>query len=302
MTIPQRLASTMRAIGLSYVPAASLAMAMSMVLLPRAVAEDAIPPYIAAAVADPSRPQTDRQRDADRKPADVVAFAGIEPGDKVADFMPGGGYFTRILCSVVGDAGHVYAISVPRSPPPQTPSPGVTETAASAKPAAEPLSQSCGNVTASTLQNKKRPAPELWSASDDPGEVYEYWSFTSAAELFAAPEPLDAIWTSENYHDLHNKRFGSPDMLAVDTALFNALKSGGVLIVEDHAGAAGSGARDTETLHRIELAQVKKEVTAAGFVFVAESKVLNNAKDPHTAKAHEMHDRTDRFLLKFRKP
>jgi predicted methyltransferase len=290
MTIP---------LGLSYVAAALMATVLPL----RTVGEDAIPPYIAAAVDDPSRPQTDRQRDADRKPAEVVAFAGIQPGDKVADFMPGGGYFTRILCGVVGAAGHVYAISVPRSPPAQPQSPGTSENSASAQPpVAQPPSQSCGNVTASTLQNKKRPAPELWSASDDPGEVYEYWSFTAAAELFAAPEPLDAIWTSENYHDLHNKRFGSPDVLAVDTALFNALKSGGVLIVEDHAGAAGSGAHDTETLHRIELAQVKKEVTAAGFVFVAESKVLDNAKDPHTAKAHEMHDRTDRFLLKFRKP
>jgi len=311
MTIPLRLASTMRAIGLGYVAVATAAstVALAAIAMPlRAVAEDAIPPYIAAAVADPTRPQADRQRDADRKPAEVVAFAGIRPGDKVADFMPGGGYFTRILCSVVGDTGHVYAISVPRTPAAQPPSPSpspsspVTETSLSAKPAAEPSSPSCSNVTASTLQNKKRPAPELWSASDDPGEVYEYWSFTSAAELFAAPEPLDAIWTSENYHDLHNKRFGSPDMLAVDTALLNALKPGGILLVEDHAGAAGSGARDTETLHRIELAQVKKEVTAAGFVFVAESKVLNSAKDPHTAKAHEMHDRTDRFLLKFRKP
>jgi len=298
MTITPQLAATMRAIKLSYVAAASMA---TVLPLP-CVAEDGIPPYIAAAVADPARPQTDRERDADRKPAEVIAFAGIEPGDKVADFMPGGGYFTRILCNVVGDAGHVYAISVPRSPPAQPPSPGATENSASAKPAAEPPSQSCSNVTASTLQNRKRPAPELWSASDDPGEVYEYWSFTSAAELFAAPEPLDAIWTSENYHDLHNKRFGSPDLLAVDTALLNALKPGGILIVEDHAGSARSGASDTETLHRIELAQVKKEVTAAGFVFVAESKVLNNVKDPHTAKAHEMHDKTDRFLLKFRKP
>ena len=250
----------------------------------------AIPAYISAAVADSRRPDTDRERDADRKPAEVIAFAGMKPGDKVADLLPGRGYFTRIFCGVTGDSGHVYAISVSRSPP------------AEPSPAAEPPDPSCTNVTASTLQNVRRPAPELWSASDDPGSVYEYWSFTPAAELFAAPEPLDLIWTSENYHDLHNKRFGSPNMFAVNSALLKALKPGGILIVEDHAAAKGAGIRDTETLHRIELAQVKKEVTSAGFVFVAESKVLRNKTDPHTAKAHEMHDKTDRFLLKFRKP
>ena len=264
--------------------------AVSALIWMPAVGAETIPAYISAAVGHSRRPDSDRERDVNRKPAEVIAFAGMKPGDKVADFMPGRGYFTRIFCGVVGDSGHVYAISVPRNPPVEPP------------PAAESPDRSCTNVTASTLENQRRPAPELWSASDDPGSVYEYWSFTSAAELFAAPEPLDVIWTSENYHDLHNKRFGSPAMLAVNTALLNALKPGGILIVEDHAAAAGSGARDTETLHRIELAQVKKEVTAAGFVFVAQSKVLHNKSDPHTAKAHEMHDKTDRFVLKFRRP
>jgi predicted methyltransferase len=110
------------------------------------------------------------------------------------------------------------------------------------------------------------------------------------------------IWTSENYHDLHNKSFGSPDMLLVDRALLAALKSGGVLMIEDHAAVAGSGARDTDTLHRIDPELVKKEAIAAGFLFVGESKALRNKEDPHNAKAREMHDRTDRFLLKFRKP
>ena len=47
---------------------------------------------IAAAVADPARPEADRQRDANRKPAECLAFAGVKPGDRVAELMPGGGY------------------------------------------------------------------------------------------------------------------------------------------------------------------------------------------------------------------
>jgi predicted methyltransferase len=91
-------------------------------------------------------------------------------------------------------------------------------------------------------------------------------------------------------------------MLLVNQGLLNALKPGGILIVEDHAAEKGSGARDTQTLHRIDPEQVKKEAVAAGFIFVGESKLLRHADDPHIAKAHDMHDKTDRFLLKFRRP
>jgi predicted methyltransferase len=269
------------------------------------VVAQTIPSYIAAAVADVSRPDIDRQRDSDRKPAEVIAFAGIKPGDKIADFIPGKGYFTNIFCNVVGDAGHVYAISVPRAASQQTatqPSTQPSMQGTSSTSTTEPTREACTNVTAISLKAKLRPAPELHSSSDDPGWVYEYYSSSPAAENFIAPEPLDVIWTSENYHDLHNKGFNSPDMFMVNNALFAALKPGGILVIEDHAAVAKSGARDTETLHRIDPELVKKEVIAAGFVFVGESNVLQHKDDPHTAKAHEMHDKTDRFLLKFRKP
>jgi predicted methyltransferase len=70
----------------------------------------------AAILADPIRPEADRARDSDRKPAEIVAFAGVKAGDKVAELAPGGGYFTRILSSAVGPAGHVYAIASKPSP------------------------------------------------------------------------------------------------------------------------------------------------------------------------------------------
>ena len=255
-----------------------------------------IPSYVSAAVADANRPDTDRERDAGRKPAEVIAFAGIKPGDKVADFIPGRGYFTKIFCKLVGDAGHVYAVSIPRSPPP-----GASSSSSSSSSAPSPA-PACDNVTVVQLRSKNLPAPELYSSSDDPGAVYEYIKQSPPAENFAVPEPLDVIWTSENYHDLHNKGLGSPDMLRVNQSLFNALKPGGVLMIEDHAAAPGSGARDTDTLHRIDPEQVKREVLAAGFVFVGESKALHNPDDAHDIKAYNMHDQTDRFLFKFKKP
>ncbi|HEX6374714.1 MAG TPA: methyltransferase [Allosphingosinicella sp.] len=70
----------------------------------------------AAILADPIRPEADRARDADRRPAELVAFAGVRPGDKVAELAPGGGYFTRVLSGVVGPDGRVYAIAGRPSP------------------------------------------------------------------------------------------------------------------------------------------------------------------------------------------
>jgi predicted methyltransferase len=64
-----------------------------------------------AILADPGRPDTDKARDADRKPAETIAFGHVRPGSKVAELAPGGGYFTRILSAVVGAKGRVYAIA-----------------------------------------------------------------------------------------------------------------------------------------------------------------------------------------------
>jgi predicted methyltransferase len=67
---------------------------------------------------------------------------------------------------------------------------------------------------------------------------------------------------------------------------------------------AGSGVADTDTLHRIDPAVVKKEVEAAGFVFDGESDALRNPADPHTAKVFDKSIRghTDQFIYRFRKP
>ena len=63
------------------------------------------------------RTDADKARDADRKPAEVMAFAGVKPGAKVAELAPGGGYFTRLLTLAVGPGGHIYTGSArPNTP------------------------------------------------------------------------------------------------------------------------------------------------------------------------------------------
>lgn len=224
------------------------------------------PANIKAAVANAARPAADSDRDANRKPAEVIAFAGIKPGDKVADINPGGGYFTRIFSKVVGPQGKVYGVV------------GAAQLAA--KPAA--------GDTMRALQGDAGYGNIILHPAD--------------FDKLTTPEPLDVAWTSLNYHDFKNRDAGFT--AAMNKAIFAALKPGGTYIVIDHAAEKGSAGRDTNTLHRVDPELVKQEVLAAGFKLEAESNILANPADNHTAKVFEGDTRgkTDQFIFKFKKP
>ncbi len=223
-----------------------------------------IPAHISSAISDSSRPEADTSRDALRKPSDVVAFSGLKPGDKIADLNPGGGYYTRIFAGVVGDQGKVYGL-VPKAALERRPEAG---------DAVKAIAEEKSNV------------------------MFQAVDLTS----IKTSETLDMVWTSNNYHDFKNA--GDGVTASMNASIFNALKPGGTYIVTDHAAQPGSGARDTSTLHRIDPILVKQEVEAAGFVLDGESDVLQNADDDHTSRVFEkdMRGRTDRFVLRFRKP
>ena len=124
------------------------------------------------------------------------------------------------------------------------------------------------------------------------------------ADALSAPTPVDVAFTAQNYHDYPDAFMGPTDPSVLNRAVFNALKPGGLWIVIDHAAEAGSGMRDTETLHRIDAATVREQAEAAGFEFVGESDVLRNPADDHTLKVFDpaVRGHTDQFVYKFRKP
>ena len=125
-----------------------------------------------------------------------------------------------------------------------------------------------------------------------------------AADALAAPTKVDVAFTAQNYHDYPNPFMGPTDPALLNAAVFEALKPGGLWIVIDHAAEAGSGLRDTDTLHRIDPAIVREQAEAAGFEFVGESDVLRNPADDHTLKVFDpaVRGTTDQFVYKFRKP
>lgn len=246
-----------------------LAAAVIVILATEAMAANSIPPYAASAVGDKARPAEDTDRDTDRKPAEMLVFAGIKPGSVVVDLVPGKGYFTRIFAKAVGQKGHVYAYF-----------PSEIDARLEGKPP---------SVTTVTNDRTNYPNVSLIHAP---------------LARFLVPQAPDVVWTSQNYHDFHDSFFGPADLAVVNKAIYNALKPGGLYVVLDHAAEAGSGLRDTETLHRIDPAAVKKEVTAAGFRFVGEDDTLRNPADPRTKKVFDpsIRGKTDQFIFKFRKP
>ncbi len=253
-----------------------------------AVAQN-VPAYVTAAVNDANRPAADKMRDANRKPAESIAFAGVKPGDKVVDFLAGGGYFTRILSKVVGPQGHVYATAA------ATPMGGMpmgNMPAAGAMP--------MGNMPAAggmPMGGMGGDGLKMIAGSPAYPNVSEVMQSPSRLMV---PEPVDVVWTAQNYHDLHNPgSFHADDMAAFNKSVFDALKPGGVFLVIDYAAAPGTGFTQSPMLHRADPEAEKAEILKAGFVFDGESKVLARAGDPHTARAHEQ---DDQFMFRFRKP
>lgn len=224
---------------------------------------------IAAALSDPARPRDQIEQDAWRQPAALIAFAGIKPGDTIADFMPGNGYFTRLFSRVVGPQGRVYAY-LP------------SQQLANCEP----------SETAGTLSLK---------------QDHRYSNvqvLIGVSDQFSPPERLDMVWTALDYHDFHNKFMIPTDVAKLNSAIFKALKPGGVFLVIDHVAAPGSGLRDTETLHRIDPDTIRSEVTQAGFVFEAQSDVLRNPQDSHSLRVFNpaIRHKTDQVVFRFRKP
>lgn len=242
-------------------------LAFALVVAPSVLLAQAASVAIRNAIAAPTRPATDTARDEARKPAELLAFAGVKAGDTIADLIPGQGYFTRLFSAVVGDHGRVYAI-----------------------------------VPTELAQKQPKALDAMAKLASEPGMANVSVLTVPTTEL-ATPTPLDIAWTSDNYHDIY--AFFGPDKAAqFDAAVFRALKPGGVFIVIDHAAAAGADIAASQHLHRIDPEIVKAQVLAAGFRLDAQSAVLANPADNHTDPvfAPQIRGHTDQFVLRFRKP
>jgi predicted methyltransferase len=223
-----------------------------------------------AIVAAADRSDDDRALDAGRRPAEVLTFAGVTKGMKVAEIMAGGGYTAELLARAVGEAGVVYAQN----------NTWILERFAQ-KPWSERLQRP-------VMKNVVRVDREL----DDP--------------LPPEAKELDVVVMSLFYHD---SVWMGADRAKMNGAIFAALKKGGAYVVIDHSAVPGHGIADVQTLHRIDEAAVIAEVTAAGFTLAPgdSADFLRNPEDDRDwndspRAAAERRGTSDRFALRFVKP
>lgn len=241
-----------------------LTFAAALALSPMAAAQTPPQDY-AAVLASDIRPAEDRARDAARHTAETLAFARVQPGQKIADMIIGGGYFTRIFSAAVGPEGRVTAW----------------------QPA--------------EFIGFQASYGESLTEVDALANVDAIRSPIGAPEF---PSGLDLVFTAQNYHDLHLDPFAEDTAAKVNAAVFQALKPGGLYVVIDHHAAAGSDLAAADSLHRIDIEAVKREVTATGFVLDGESDLLAVVADPRTANVFDpsIRGKTSQFMLRFRKP
>ena len=227
-----------------------------------AVSADAL----AAAVANEARPEAARELDAGRKPAEVLAFLGLEQGDAAVDLISGGGYWAEILARAVGENGSVTAFE---------PEQFYDEEAWGALSGREP-----GIAV----------------------ERYPFENFAPEADRFDFAimnlNYHDVYWESEEYKLPRT----DPDQFLA--ALFATMKPGGVVGVIDHTGKPGDTRNTVDDFHRIDPAVVRADFEKAGFVLEAESDMLANPEDPLDVGVFDpaIRGKTDRFVFRFRKP
>ena len=227
-------------------------------------------PNYKAAVSNSARSDGDRERDAGRKPAEVLEFFGIKPGMRVLDMFSGGGYYTEILSYVVGPDGMVIAHSN------------------------EPYAAFVGDEAITRYANNRLSNTEILMAENN--------------ELKLEAGQFDAIMLVLSFHDIFHDdprngwfKIDGPKFLA---ELYGALKPGAVIGIVDHYAEAGSPSETGDTLHRIDPAIVVADMQAAGFVLDGQSELLRNTDDDYSKSMFDqaVRGKTDRFVMRFIKP
>jgi predicted methyltransferase len=228
-----------------------------------------IPDNVAKAVAAAERPAKDRERDARDKPAELLAFAGVKPGDSVADVFGGGGYWTELLSRAVAPGGSVTLVN------------------------------NVGYFAFDKDAIKER--FKEGRLADVKQRVVE----TPAMGL--GKDQYDLILIFMAYHDLYwvDEANGWPKIDAgrfLDQ-LHEALKPGGHLLIVDHAAQEGTGSAAAQDLHRIDEAFAKKDIASHGFLFEKAYTGYRNSADDHSKLVFDpsVRGKTDRFAHLYRK-
>ncbi len=225
----------------------------------------AAPEDYAGIIADEARLDANRQLDENRRPAEVLDFAGFKEGQVVADYLAGAGYFSEMIATIVGPEGRVY----PMNP--------VGFHNAEAWSAIGAMHENISPLIAANTHLQLAP-----------GSVDAILTHLTFHDLY---------WESERFE------YARLDVPSVLQNWHMALKPGGTVVVVDHYGPEGDTREVVERIHRIEPATVIGAMQRAGFELVDRSEALANPEDDLGTSVFDesVRGKTSRFMLKFRK-
>lgn len=222
---------------------------------------------VEAALAADARPQTDRDRDRNRRPLETLNFFGLKDNMRVLELIPGGGWYTRVLAPVLAENGKLYvAIGTRRIKESLLTEPGFEQV-----------------ELLETDDNLRRPEGSRFYHLDD---------------FDLGVSGLDMVLTFRNMHN-----FDAESRDRLNKQVFKALKSGGLYGVVDHTMRHMEPANN-ENRRRIDPVLVIKELLELGFDFVDYSDLHYRADDEleYEVGRRSVSGNTDRFTLLFRKP
>jgi predicted methyltransferase len=216
------------------------------------------------------RTDQDKARDEFRKPAEVLAFFGLKKDMRVIEIWPFGGWYTKILGPVLRDQGKLY-----------TTQPDLGSYSEALVPTLE--LQGMDRVEMLDYKGREKQNPrDMWVGPADEWEV----------------DPVDMVLTFQNYHNMSYK-----DRTALNQIIFNALKPGGIYGIVDHTRRhMQENARFNG--RRVDPVLVIKEVQDSGFFLEDYSDILAMPEDALSLEVGqpEVSGKSDRFILKFKKP
>jgi predicted methyltransferase len=227
------------------------------------------PAHIAAAVAATERSDKDRERDQKDRPAEVMAFAGVEPGMAIADVFGGGGYWSELLARAAGPGGKVSLVN-----------------------------------NAPYVDFSREDLKTRFAEGRLPGVARRT---VETCDLKLDRAGYDLILIVMSYHDLYyvDEEGGWPaiDASAFLDQLHAALKPGGRLLIIDHAAAPGTGNAGAGTVHRIEEAFAKQDIESHGFALEKTWDGYRNSADDLSKLVFDpaVRGKTDRFTHLYRK-
>jgi predicted methyltransferase len=231
--------------------------------IPALLKEAKADPSIAAILSDTTRPFESRLRDEPRYTALILKAANAKPGERVIDVGAGGGYLAMLFSSLVGETGHVDIHNTP-----------------------------------GWINQFPSMDPEIQKQRIKRSNIG--WLTTRWTDIEGPPGSYDLIVLGQVYHDvfLEGESF---DLM--NARLFDMLKPGGRIVIEDHDAIETMHLAQQVGLHRISHGDVTGQLIRAGFV-LKDMILIESSYDDRRFNVFRpgVRGRTDRFIATFEKP